>query len=82
MSTANSENWPSIDALEAQEHDLVLERADLASLQDLGRLMSKAAEERDLPVVIQIAPARGSCTSLHSPAAPPRMISGPRARHA
>ena len=54
MSTVDSDNWPSIDELEAQERDLVLELADLASLQELGRLMSKAAAERDLPVVIQI----------------------------
>ena len=53
MSTP-SDNWPSIDELEAQERDLVLERADLASIQDLGRRMTKAAEERELPVVIQI----------------------------
>ena len=54
MHTADNDLWPSIDELEAQERDLVLERADLASLHDLGRLMSKAAEERELPVVIQI----------------------------
>ena len=54
MSNANSDTWPSLDELEAQERDLVLERADLASLQDLGRLMSKAAGERELPIVIQI----------------------------
>jgi len=54
VSTANSENWPPIEELEAQERELVLERADLASLHDLGRLMSKAAGERELPIVIQI----------------------------
>ena len=54
MHTADNDLWPSIDELEAQERDLVLERADLASLHDLGRLMSQAAEERELPVVIQI----------------------------
>ena len=54
MSTPNNDNWPSIDELEAQERDLVLKQADLASLQDLGRLMSRAAEERELPIVIQI----------------------------
>ena len=54
MSNINSDTWPSLDELEAQERDLVLERADLASLQNLGRLMSKAAEERELPIVIQI----------------------------
>ena len=54
MSNINSDTWPSLDELEAQERDLVLERADLASLQHLGRLMSKAAEERELPIVIQI----------------------------
>ena len=53
MSTP-SENWPAIDELEEQERDLVLERADLASLHALGRLMSTAAEERGLPIVIQI----------------------------
>lgn len=54
MSTADSDKWPSIDELEAQERDLVLDRADLASLHDLGRRMSKAAEERELPILIQI----------------------------
>jgi uncharacterized protein (UPF0303 family) len=54
VSTPSSDNWPSIDELEAQERDLVFERADLASLHDLGRLMSKAAQERDLPIVIHI----------------------------
>jgi uncharacterized protein (UPF0303 family) len=54
VSTADSENWPQIDQLEAQERDLVLERADLATLHDLGRLMSKVAAERRLPIVIQI----------------------------
>ena len=54
MSTPSSDNWPSIDELEAQERELVLERADLASLHDLGRQMAKAAEERELPIVIQI----------------------------
>ena len=54
MRTASSDDWPPIDELEAQERDLLLEQADLASLQDLGRLMSKAAEERELPIVIQI----------------------------
>ena len=54
MSTTISDNWPSIEELEAQERDLVLERADLASLHDLGRLMSTAAEERELPILIQI----------------------------
>lgn len=54
MSTANSDNWPRIDVLEAQERNLVLDHADLGSLQSLGRQMSKAAEARDLPIVIQI----------------------------
>ena len=54
MSTPISDNWPSIEELEAQERDLVLERADLASLQSLGRLMSNAAEERELPIVVQV----------------------------
>ena len=52
--SSGTEHWPAIDDLEAQERDLVLERADLASLQSLGRLMAKAAEERELPIVIQI----------------------------
>ena len=54
MSTPNSENWPPIDELEAQERDLVLDRADLAALHDLGELMATAAAERKLPIVIQI----------------------------
>ena len=54
MSNTNSDTWPSIEELEAQERDLVLERADLASLHDLGRLMSTAAAERELPILIQI----------------------------
>ena len=54
MSTPSSDNWPSIDELEAQERDLVLERADLASMHELGRLMSTAAEDRELPILIQI----------------------------
>jgi uncharacterized protein (UPF0303 family) len=54
VSTPSNDNWPSIDELEAQERDLVLERADLGSLHELGRLMSSAAAERQLPVLIQI----------------------------
>jgi uncharacterized protein (UPF0303 family) len=54
LSTPISDNWPPIDELEAQERDLVLERGDLATLHDLGRLMAAAAAERDLPIVIQI----------------------------
>ena len=54
MSTSNTDTWPPISDLEAQERDLVLDQADLASLHELGRLMSKVAEERELPIVIQI----------------------------
>ncbi len=54
MSTSGSQSWPTIDELEAQERDLVLDRADLGSLHTLGRLMSTAAAERELPIVIQI----------------------------
>lgn len=54
MSTSGSQSWPTIDELEAQERDLVLDRADLGSLHMLGRLMSTAAAERELPIVIQI----------------------------
>jgi uncharacterized protein (UPF0303 family) len=54
VSTPNSDDWPPIDELEAQERDLVMERADLAALHDLGRLMSAAAAERGLPILIQI----------------------------
>jgi uncharacterized protein (UPF0303 family) len=54
MTTPASDNGPSIDELQAQERDLVLEQADLGSLHTLGRLMSKAATERELPIVIQI----------------------------
>ena len=53
MSTSGGQAWPTIDELEAQERDLVLDRADLASLHSLGRLMSKVAAERGLPIVIQ-----------------------------
>jgi uncharacterized protein (UPF0303 family) len=54
MSTSGNDAWPTIDVLEAQERDLVLPRADLGSLNELGRLMSDAAGERKLPIVIQI----------------------------
>jgi len=54
MSTPGSDAWPTIDELEAQERDLVLHQADLGSLHKLGRLMSKAAADRALPIVIQI----------------------------
>ena len=54
MSTAQTENWPPIEQLEAQERDLVLDVADLATLHELGRQMSQAAVARDLPIVIQI----------------------------
>ena len=50
----SSDNWPPIEELEAQERDFVLDRADLAALHELGRLMSTAAAERELPIVIQI----------------------------
>ena len=54
MSTLGSQSWPTIDELEAQERDLVLDRADLGSLHTLGRRMSKAAADADFPIVIQI----------------------------
>lgn len=54
MSTPGSNDWPSIDELEAQERDLVLHQADLGTLHRLGRLMSEAAAERRLPIVIQV----------------------------
>jgi len=54
MSTPGSNDWPTIEDLEAQERDLVLHQADLGSLHKLGRQMSKAAAERELPIVIQI----------------------------
>ncbi|MCJ7709522.1 MAG: heme-degrading domain-containing protein [Chloroflexi bacterium] len=54
MPTSGSNNWPTIDDLETQERDLVLRRADLGSLHRLGRLMSNAAADRELPIVIQI----------------------------
>jgi uncharacterized protein (UPF0303 family) len=54
VSTPTSDNWPSIDELEAQERDLALDPADLASLHDLGELMATTASERELPIVIQI----------------------------
>jgi uncharacterized protein (UPF0303 family) len=54
LSNSDANDGPSIDELEAQERDLVLPEADLASLQRLGRRMSDAAAERRLPIVIQI----------------------------
>ena len=54
MSNADSEDWPTLDELEAQERDLVLQQADLGALYRLGHLMSTAAAERALPIVIQI----------------------------
>ena len=54
MSTPGGNDWPTIEDLEAQERDLVLHQADLGSLHKLGRQMSKAAAERELPIVIQI----------------------------
>jgi uncharacterized protein (UPF0303 family) len=54
MTTPASDNAPTIDQLEAQERDLILDRADLGSLHTLGSLMSTAAAERGLPIVIQI----------------------------
>lgn len=54
MSTPGSNEWPTIDELEAQERDLVLRHADLGSLHRLGRQMSAAAAERGLPLVIQV----------------------------
>lgn len=54
MSTSGDSAWPTIDELEAQERALVLPQADLGSLHTLGRMMSKAAAERGLPIVIQI----------------------------
>ena len=54
MSNADSEDWPTIEELEAQERDLVLQQADLGALYKLGHLMSTAAAERALPIVIQI----------------------------
>jgi uncharacterized protein (UPF0303 family) len=54
MSTPATGDWPTIDQLRANERDLVLDRADLGVLHELGRQMSKAAAERELPIVIQI----------------------------
>jgi len=54
MSTTAGNAGPTIDELEAQERGLVLDRADLGSLHELGRRMSKVAAERQLPIVIQI----------------------------
>ena len=54
MARTAKDVWPTIDELEAQERDLVLPRADLGTLHDLGRQMSTAAAERGLPVLIQI----------------------------
>lgn len=54
MPTPLNQTWPTIDELEAHERDLVLDQADLGSLHKLGALMSRAAAERELPIVIQI----------------------------
>jgi uncharacterized protein (UPF0303 family) len=54
MSTSGTNAGPTIGELEAQERELVLHRADLGSLHELGRRMSTAAAERELPIVIQI----------------------------
>ncbi len=45
---------PTLEAVERQERELVLPRADLASLYALGRRMADTAVERGLPVLIQI----------------------------
>ena len=54
MTSAGNDAWPTIDELEAQERDLVLPRADLGALHELGQQMSAAAAERGLRVLIQI----------------------------
>jgi uncharacterized protein (UPF0303 family) len=54
MPTTGDDARPTIDDLEAQERDLMLRRADLAALHQLGIQMSQAAAERHLPIVIQI----------------------------
>jgi uncharacterized protein (UPF0303 family) len=54
MSTPTDDDGPTIDQLQAQERDLMLVNADLASLQRLGHQMAQAAAERGLPIVIQI----------------------------
>ena len=54
MSIPDTSDWPTIDQLRAHERDLVLDRADLSVLHELGQRMSKAAAERELPIVIQI----------------------------
>ena len=54
MSDSTGDGSPTIEELEAQERDLVLDRADLATLLALGRRMAEAAAGRELPIVIQI----------------------------
>jgi uncharacterized protein (UPF0303 family) len=54
MPTSPADGWPTIEALEAQERDLVLPLADLDALRRLGRQMADAGAERDLPITIQI----------------------------
>jgi uncharacterized protein (UPF0303 family) len=54
LSTSDTNDGPSIEELEAQERDLVLDEAGLGSLVRLGRRMSEVAAERRLPIVIQI----------------------------
>jgi len=54
MAKSNDDDHPTIDELEAQERELVLDRADLGTLLELGRRMTGAAAERELPIVIQI----------------------------
>lgn len=54
MSTLAGNDGPTIDQLQAQERDLVLDQADLATLQRLGHQMSEAGADRGLPILIQI----------------------------
>ena len=42
MARPDGGNAPTIEELEAQERDLVLDQADLGALHALGRLMSEA----------------------------------------
>lgn len=53
MGDAN-DRYPTLEELEDQERRLVLPRADLASLYQLGRRMADTALERGLPILIQV----------------------------
>ncbi len=54
MAGPDPDAFPTLAEVEEQEARLVLPRADLESLYQLGRRMADAALERKLPILIQI----------------------------